>query len=90
MPAGRGLPEGIDRVPFTGSPGQVAEDIDAYAASGLTHILFSPPVADVEELVGEMRVIAAFGQLAEPVRDARGPAPILTSPARTGRAVEGG
>ena len=58
MPAGRGAPAGIERVPFTGSVGQVAEDIDAYAEAGMTHILFSPPVSDVEELLGEMRVIA--------------------------------
>jgi hypothetical protein len=36
----------------------VAEDIDAYAKAGMTHILFSPPVSDVEELLNEMRVIA--------------------------------
>ena len=53
------MPEGIERVPFTGSPGQVAEDIDAYAGAGLTHILFSPPVADIEELLSEMRTISS-------------------------------
>ena len=58
MPAGRRVPDGIDRVPFSGSSGQVAEDIDAYAEAGMTHILFSPPVSDVEELLSEMRVIA--------------------------------
>lgn len=50
-------PEG-ERVPFTGAPDQIAADIDAYAAAGLTHICFAPPVRTLDELDAEMDRIA--------------------------------
>ncbi|MCZ6544713.1 MAG: LLM class F420-dependent oxidoreductase [Chloroflexi bacterium] len=57
MPGGRNVPQG-DRTPFTGAPADVAQDVDTFAAAGMTHILFSPPVADLEQLEEEMQTIA--------------------------------
>jgi probable F420-dependent oxidoreductase len=47
-----------ERVPFSGNAEQVASDIDAFSASGMTHILFSPPVASTEDLRAEMHKVA--------------------------------
>ena len=57
MPRSRVRPEG-ERFPFTGSPEEVAADIDAYAAAGLSQILFSPTVTSMEEIREAMRIIA--------------------------------
>ena len=47
-----------DRIPFTGTPVEVARDVDSFAAAGMTHVLFSPPVTDFDRLGEEMRHIA--------------------------------
>ena len=57
MPGGHVVPAG-DRIPFTGTPVEVARDIDRFADAGMTHVLFSPPVSDFEGLSEEMRYIA--------------------------------
>ena len=57
MPASHVVPAG-DRVPFTGTPVEVAMDVDEFAAAGMSHILFSPAITDFDQLTAEMRPIA--------------------------------
>ena len=57
MPASHVVPAG-ERIPFTGTPVEVARDVDRFAAAGMSHLLFSPPVTDFDQLREEMRHIA--------------------------------
>jgi len=56
MPGGR-IQAGGDRIPFTGEPAEIAHDLAAFAAAGLSHILFAPAAPSVEALLKEMRTI---------------------------------
>ena len=55
---GRVVAPAGDRIPFTGSAAEVATDVDSFAAAGMTHILFSPPITDFEQLREQMHHIA--------------------------------
>ena len=62
LDGGRSPAEG-GRPRFTGTPQQVAEDVDAYAEAGMDHIMFAPAIRTLDEQREYMRLLADVGRL---------------------------